>query len=166
MKKILFCAAAICVNAITHGQTTITPTSTITPGGGKQKVQATPTNRNSVTPPESVTTAFNNENAGNSNVSWKVEGDNYWVSYTDPKSNLGHIIVYDKDGKVVRKENEVDNLTYPSAISDYYSKQYPKESYKVWQTERSPGHTYYFISRKGKVLWFDQTGKNVYEPEK
>lgn len=167
MKKIVLCVASFILCGMIQAQSqTVTPTSTIIPGGGKDKTKAAPTDRTSVAPPENVTTAFNTEYPGNTNVSWKVKGNNFWVTYTDPKTNLGHVIIYNKEGKIVRRENEVDKLTYPSEISDYYTKQYPKEKFQVWQTERTAGQTYYFITRKGKVLWFDQTGKSVYEPEK
>lgn len=164
MKKIILCASLLCSNRMVNGQT-ITPTSTIIPGGGPQTVSKTPGDRPSNTPPENVINAFNADYPGNANVSWKADGSNYLVSYTDPKSNLNHIIVYDKEGKIVKRENEVDKLIYPSTISDYYIKQYPKETFKVWQTERTQG-TYYYISRKGKVIWFDQKGSNIAEPEK
>jgi hypothetical protein len=143
---------------------TLTPgNSTIVPGGGTDKTKAAPTDRTSVAPPEDVKTQFEADNPSTSEVKWKVEGNKYWVSYTDPKTKMGHIIVYDKDGKVIHRESETDNLTYPSAISDYYKQKYPDEKFRVWKTEREPGKTYYYITRKGKNIWFDQEGKIVPE---
>lgn len=140
-------------------------TSTVTPGGDN-KPQAAPTDRTSVAPPENIRTKFESDFPGKTEVRWKVEKNNFKVMYTDPETKLGHVIVYDKDGKVMRKENEVDKLTYPSSINDYYSKKYPKESFEVWQTEIVPGETRYFIKRKNKTLWFDQSGKLIQENRK
>ncbi|MBA3665719.1 MAG: hypothetical protein H0W61_16170 [Bacteroidetes bacterium] len=165
MKQIIYCAGLILITGLLNAQS-VTPTSTITPGGGIDKTLAAPTDRTSVAPPEHITTRFNNEYPGKNSVSWKVEGNNYWVTYTDPKTNMVNVIVYDKEGKIIRKESEADKNTYPSDIGDFYSKQYPKEKYKVWQTEKEPGKTYYFITRKGKLIWFDQTGKNISDPTK
>ncbi|MGZ3900579.1 MAG: hypothetical protein ACXVNM_12275 [Bacteroidia bacterium] len=165
MKKIIICISALLISGTFNSQT-ITPSSaTVIPGGGTDKTLAAPTDRTTVTPPEHITARFNKEYPGSNNVIWKVEGSDYWVTYHDPKTNMANVIVYDKEGKIVRKENEVDKDTYPSDIKDYYNKNYPKEKFTVWQTEREQGKTYYFIPRKGKFIWFDQSGKNVNEPK-
>jgi hypothetical protein len=136
---------------------TITPgNSTIVPGGGFDKL---PSDKTTVAPPEKVKLNFETEHPSRATVKWKVQGDKYWVSYTDPKTNMDHIIVYDQDGKVIHKESETDHLVYPSAISDYYKQKFPGEKFRVWQTEKDNGKTLYYIMRKGKNIWFDQEGK-------
>ncbi|MCW3076753.1 MAG: hypothetical protein JWO32_1362 [Bacteroidetes bacterium] len=165
MKKIILCAGALIFSVAIKAQTP-TPTKTIAPTTDRDKTLATPTDRTSVAPPEIVLGKFNTDNPGKNNVIWKAEGNNYWVTYTDPKTNMVNVIVYDKDGKVIRKESEVDKLVYPSGISEYYTKQYPKEKYKVWQTDNDEGKTHYFINRKGKMFWFDQSGKSIPDPGK
>jgi hypothetical protein len=132
-------------------------TATIVPGGGMPP--AARTDRTVATPPENIRQRFETTYPGSVSVAWKIEGDNFKVNYTDPKTKLEHVIVYDKDGNVVRREDETDNLTYPSDIAEFYTKKYPKETFRVWQTELEPGVISYFIVRKGKTLWFDQTGK-------
>jgi hypothetical protein len=163
MKKMTMTIAALIIYSGMKAQT-VTPTSTITPGGGTDKTLAAPTDRTAVAPPENVKTQFNTDYPGNNNVSWRPEGKNFIVSYTDPKTGMSNMIVYDRDGKVVRKEMEVDKEIFPSGITDYYTKEYPKEKFKVWQTEKN-SKTYYYIDRKGKTLWFDQSGKNISSPQ-
>ena len=41
---------------------------------------------------------------------WTVDGKNYKAFYTDPKTNMSQLIVYDKDGNVLRRENELDKM--------------------------------------------------------
>jgi hypothetical protein len=120
---------------------------------------AAPTDRTSVAPPVAVTNKFSAEHPGNKSVKWKIKGKYYVVGYADPKTELGHIIVYDKTGKIIQKENEVNNLLYPSAIYQYYTKQFPGEkAFKVWQTETEAGQNYFYIFRGKKTLWFDKEG--------
>lgn len=163
MKKIIITVAALIFSCGVKAQT-VTPTSTIIPGGGTSKTLAAPTDRTAVAPPENVKTQFNTDYPGNNNVSWKPEGNNFVVTYTDPKSGMSNLIVYDRDGKVIRKESEVDKEVFPSGITEFYNKEYPKEKFKVWQTEKN-SKTYYYIDHKGKTLWFDQAGKSITSPE-
>lgn len=165
MKKIIFCAGPFFFCLIIQAQTP-SLTKTLSPSKEKNKTVATPTEKTSVEPPEIVLEKFNTGNPGKNNVIWKTEGNNYWVTYNDPKTGMVNVIVYDKEGKVIRKESEVDNLVYPSGISDYYIKQYPKEKYKVGQADTDGGQTHYFINRKGKMIWFDQSGKSIPDPGK
>lgn len=161
MNRLVLCASCFIVSIQLNAQT-ITPTATIIPGGGKMNSTASkPSKKTKASPPEKVITKFNEDFPGNSNVNWKAEGENYQVTYTDPKTNMDNRIVYDREGNIIRKENEVDKLTYPSDIADYYSKKHPKEKYKVFQTEREEGKTSYYINRKGKIEWFDQSGKRL-----
>jgi hypothetical protein len=164
MKKFVITVAVLLFAGSVKSQT-VTPASTITPGGGRDKTLAAPTDRTSVAPPEHITTQFNTDYPGKNEVSWRPEGKNFVVTYKDPKTGMSNMLVYDADGKIIRKESEVDKEIYPSGINDYYTKEYPKESYKVWQTEKQNGKTYYYINRKGKTIWFDQTGKNIANPD-
>lgn len=161
MKRMIITVAVVCCGML-RAQT-VTPHSTITPGGGKDKTLAAPTDRTAVAPPEGVKTRFNTDYPGSTNLSWRPEGKNFVASYTDPKTGMSNIIVYDREGKIIRKESEVDKEIYPSGIAEYYSKQYPNEMYKVWQMEKD-NKTYYYIERKGKTTWFDQTGKITSAP--
>lgn len=160
MKRLILCASCFIVSIQLNAQT-ITPTATIIPGGGKGASTSTTTKKKKTAIPETVINKFNEDYPGNSNINWKAEDNNYVVTYTDSKTNMDNRIVYDKEGKIIRKENEVDKLTYPSDIEDYYSKKYPKEKYKVFHSEGEEGKTSYYIKRKGKIEWFDQAGKRL-----
>lgn len=165
MKKgFLFSLAIVCHLTVNSQNSTSGGTSTIVPGGGMP--QATRTDRTAVAPPEEITRKFEATYPKSTSVSWKIDGENFKVNYTDPDTKLEHLIVYDKEGNVVRREDETDKLTYPSDISDYYKQKFPKETFRVWQTEREPGKISYFIIRKGKYLWFDQTGKLIPQEDK
>ncbi len=84
------------------------------------------------------------------------------MSFVDPESKLGRVLVYDKKGNVVRSENEVDSTGYPTAIGDYYSDNYPGETFQVWSTDdKTGGKTLYFSNRNEETIWFDQQGKVV-----
>lgn len=76
--------------------------------------------------PPAAITSFTNENPGISGT-WRAEEKNYRVNYIDPNTKLARIIIYDKDGKVVRRENEVDNTPYPGNIKDSHERKYPSE---------------------------------------
>jgi hypothetical protein len=93
---------------------------------------------------------------------WRKDGNNFKVSFVDPESKLGRVLVYDKKGNVVRSENEVDSTGYPTAIGDYYSDNYPGETFQVWSTDdKTGGKTLYFSNRNEETIWFDQQGKVV-----
>ncbi len=96
----------------------------------------------------------------NATPAWRMDGQNYRASYVDPQSKLGRIVVYDKNGNVVRTENEVDNAHYPSSIGDYYSEKYPGETYQVWLTDEQDGaKALYYTNRNAETIWFDKNGK-------
>jgi hypothetical protein len=163
IKKINFFIAALCVNMVTQAQT---PTLSITPDTIKPVATfdtlAARTDRTSVDPPIPVKTRFLTEYPATTAVFWKVKSKYYIVTYTDPKTKLGHIIAYDKNGKTMQQEDEVNNLNYPPAIYAYYAKKFPGEKYfKVWQTKSKAGQIYYYIFGEGKALWFDKDGNYV-----
>lgn len=113
--------------------------------------------------PVAVKTIFDTEHPGISAI-WKADGENLKVSYNDPESKLGRIIVYDKEGKVVRVENEVDNMKYPNAIGEFYNKNYPGEKYQVWSAEdKTDGETNYYSGRNMETIWFDKDGNKLPE---
>ena len=96
----------------------------------------------------------------NVSAAWHLDGKNYRANYIDPESKLGCVVVYDKAGNVVRTESEVDSTGYPSAIGDYYSDNYPGETYQVWYTDDKTGsRTLYYVNRNDETIWFDSQGK-------
>ncbi len=106
MKKYILCVSCFIVSIHFNAQT-ISPTATIIPGGGKGASSGTPKKKKS-TIPETVINKFNENFPGNSNVNWTKEGKNYVVTYTDSKTHMENMIVYDKEGKIIRKESEMD----------------------------------------------------------
>src|SRR4051812_27760320 len=54
--------------------------------------------------------------------SWRMDGQNFKAEFMDPLTLKGTAIVYDKEGRVIRRENEVDNTSYPQSINDYFIK--------------------------------------------
>jgi len=96
---------------------------------------------------------------------WHV-ADNYYVAdFTDTNSFKGTSIAYDKNGKVVRRESEMENSSYPAGINNYFVKNFPGEKFKTWKSQNERGEQRYCIKREYEVLWFDKEG-NYIDPEK
>lgn len=164
MKKIILLITVLYANA-SQSQTpsvTTVPSHSVIPPAVTFDTLAAPTDRTSVAPPpEHIKTSFTKDYPGKKIVTWKLKGKHYVVSYTDPKTNLGHIIVYNKEGKIIQKENEVDDKTYPKVINNYLSKNYAGQKIKIWQTASRAGENYYYFFSKDKTIWFDKNGDNV-----
>jgi hypothetical protein len=110
--------------------------------------------------PSSIKESFINQYPGEPAL-WKKDGKFYKVSFNDPVSHLGQIIVYDENGNVVRKETEVESLEYPSNINTYYLEKYPGEKYKIWKTENMTGERQFYIDHKSQRLLFDSDGNII-----
>jgi hypothetical protein len=161
MRKLFFTSATIISISLfgQGGKTNQGPGSTtITPGGGK--IATTQVDKTATQTPEIVREKFRKE-FPEAKPSWKSEGENYSATYIDQKTQLKNIIVYDKGGNVLRKENELDPLNYPSGISEHYKKNYPAEKYSVWQTEEKSGERKYYGTRSNKIQWFDENGEII-----
>jgi len=122
------------------------------------KTPADKTQASSGQVPNVVIERFNREYPGVSG-NWSVDGENFKVQFTDPQSHLGHIIVYDSNGEVLRRESELDGPKNPNAINDYFKKNYPGEQLKTWQVEEKNGDVSYYANRKEEVLRFNKDGK-------
>lgn len=92
---------------------------------------------------------------------WRVDGENFIADFVDPNTLKGVRIVYDKDGRVIRRENELENASYPQSINDYFIKKYPGEKYRTWTSQDNAGVKRYFIMRQDETIYFDQEGKPV-----
>jgi hypothetical protein len=115
--------------------------------------------------PSPVQTRFSTDYP-NSTATWTMDGNNYSASYNDPGSSLGRTVVYDKNGTTLRTDAEMISGTYPLGINDYYTQNYPNESYTVWSSRDANGNTTYSSKRKGKKIWFDRDGKYQEKPAK
>jgi len=162
MKKILICILfALDVSAQDKTKNDQAPSSTLTPVKTDPTVAA-PRDKTEVNEtPEAIKNKFNTDHPGQLLVSWRAGKKEYKVTYTDPKTNSGHIIFYDKNGKIIRTEGEVTYQNYPSAIKEFYSQKFPGEKYKVWETEKIAGQKLYYIPREKQEYWFDKDGKFI-----
>ncbi|MBC7694987.1 MAG: hypothetical protein H7141_06010 [Burkholderiales bacterium] len=117
-------------------------------------------NSGGITPPSTINDKFNSKNP-NMNPNWRMDGDNYSAEYMDKSTNMGRNIVYDRNGNIIRSDNEMssDGMSYPSSIGDYHNKNFPNEGYKVWQTNDDKGTKWFYTKRKNGTTWFDKDGK-------
>jgi hypothetical protein len=106
--------------------------------------------------PSLVKDNFTREQPGDAG-SWSKDGDNYRVEFVDKESRRGHVIIYDRNGNVVRRDSEVESV--PGPINDYYNKNYPGESFRTWSAQDPKGEKYYYSNRQSEVLRFDKEGK-------
>jgi hypothetical protein len=112
---------------------------------------------NGVDPPAVVTNKFQTDYP-NINADWRMDEDNYAAEYRDPATNMGRILVYDRNANLIRTDNEMKE-GYPDMIGNYYTKTYPNEDYKVWSSKDGKGNITYYSNRNDDVLWFDKNGK-------
>lgn len=115
--------------------------------------------------PANIVTKFKTDYPEANAVEWKADGDLYKVSFTD-KENLHHMLVYDQKGVIRSRESELGEASVPSAIKDYYSKNYPEQKgSRVWLSENEAGNKFYYTPVDDAVLFFDKDGKfNRTEP--
>ena len=97
---------------------------------------------------------------------WHVEEKYYVADFTDTISFKGISLVYDKNGKIVRRESEMENSTYPAKINDYFVKNYPGEKFKTYKCLDDKGIQSYCIKRPTGALWFDKEGNYIPEKKK
>ena len=84
---------------------------------------------------------------------------NYQAEYYDQSNNLGRTVVYDRNGTIIREDHELGAGDFPTAIGDYYTQNFPNESYRVWSSEDVSGNRVYYGKCKDQVAWFDKEGK-------
>jgi hypothetical protein len=113
-----------------------------------------------VVPPATIIEKFNKEHPGMT-PSWKADGTNFRADFVDPNTFKGCSILYDKDGNVIRRENEMENASYPQTINDYYIKHFPGEKFKTWTSLDNSGQKKYYIRRENEVVWFDKDGNYI-----
>src|ERR1043165_5969878 len=53
-----------------------------------------------------------------SHGTWSKEGENHRVEFIDKESKVAHVIIYDRTGKVIRRDSELESV--PGPINDYY----------------------------------------------
>jgi hypothetical protein len=117
-----------------------------------------------ITPPPAIEEKFKNEHPSVT-PTWSMDGQNFKAEFIDPATFKGNSIVYDKEGNVMRRENEMENSSYPQGINDFYIKKYPGEKFKTWSSQDNSGERSYFIRRDNEIVWFDKEG-NYIDPQK
>jgi hypothetical protein len=90
---------------------------------------------------------------------WGTEGNNYTVRYIDPRTALGHKLVYDRQGVILRSENEIALNECPASLVAYYHKNHANEPVRIWSYEENTGLKKYFIRVQSRTLWFDKEGR-------
>jgi|GEM_PF-1928872 hypothetical protein len=110
--------------------------------------------------PQVVVNKFNT-NFPDMDETWQMDGNNYMAVYADKGTNLGRTITYDKNGNVVCSDSELDKASYPQKIRDYYAKNYPTASYKVWACRDNNGNRTYYSKHKSSTIWFNKKGDYV-----
>jgi hypothetical protein len=89
---------------------------------------------------------------------WSMEGKDYTVMFIDPQTALRHIILYDKHGTILRSENELDTSSCPEIIKDYYTTNYPNQTFDIWLYEDITGNRKYYLKHRSREIWFDKDG--------
>ncbi|MCD6065629.1 MAG: hypothetical protein K0S33_455 [Bacteroidetes bacterium] len=120
-----------------------------------QTKKAKPTTAAKVSVPSNIETRFGSDYP-NTTATWSMDGKYYVATYKD-KNGMGKTVVYDKKADFIRSDMEA-SAGYPSAIGDYFKKNYPKDKYTVWFSNDDYGEAVYYSVRKGKTLWFDKNG--------
>lgn len=105
--------------------------------------------------PASAKTSFVQENP-EAQPTWIMDGKNYKAEYVD-EANVAHARVYDASGSIMWRDDEMSS--YPTPISDYYTKTYPGEGYMIWSHIDNNGVTTYYAFHNSETLWFDKDGK-------
>jgi hypothetical protein len=109
--------------------------------------------------PESATSRFTSDYPAEI-ADWYIIDDNYYKAcYTDSKTRLERAIVYDKNGQVIREENELDYTYVPYSLINYYSTNSKKEDFHVWETQTEKGDKVYVSKMNGKIDYFDKDAK-------
>lgn len=121
-------------------------------------------NPKSFQPPPAIVEKFNSEYP-EITPAWHVEKSYYVADFSDTTTLRGISIVYDKNGKIVRRESELENSTYPAKINTYFVKNYPGEKFRTWKCVDDRGTQSFCIKRPDGPLWFDNQG-NYFDPEK
>ncbi len=146
MKQLLFIALLIC---------TMNSTAQIPVDAGQDKTIPA-----QVVPPQAIVDKFIKEYPGIT-PSWRMDGKNFQAEFVNPTTFKGNVIVYDKDGNVIRRENEMENASYPPNINTYFIKKYPGEKFKTWTTQNENGEETYYIKRNNEIVWFDKNGNYI-----
>ncbi len=96
------------------------------------------------------------------NPIWSKDGFNYRADYTDPTTNMAGMVVYNKYGRQLKSETEMQANSYPGSIRDYYTTNLPSRTrYKVFSRKDTTGAQSYYTTSEGETYYFDKDGNYV-----
>ena len=110
-----------------------------------------------IAPPDIITDRFNSQFPSTKAV-WNTDGENFFAEFIDLGTRKASIIVYDKNGHVIRFEKEMDDISCPPRISNFHSENFPSEKYIVWRCEDNNGARSYYSKCNTTTIWFDENG--------
>jgi hypothetical protein len=158
MKKLILFACVAALNTA-YAQTT-TPTTGNSNGStsnsGNSNGNTSTSGNANVNTPTGVLNSYNRDYP-NTNATWTMDGNNYRADYSN--NGMNQAAIYDRNGNRLSSERQLSQGSYPSAISDYYTSNYPNEQYNVWSSQDKAGNTTYYVKRNEEMVWFDKNGK-------
>jgi hypothetical protein len=98
--------------------------------------------------------------------SWMREGDNFKAVFENQETHLPQSVIYDRNGNVIRRETQLDELSAPGAINEFYNKNFPGEKLNTWEAEDNSGVKTYYTKRSTEVIRFDKDGKLLRDEQK
>jgi hypothetical protein len=100
-------------------------------------------------------------------AAWTKEEQNFRARFKNNDADaLETVVVYDKEGNVIRTEKQIDGSGYPSELAKYYNGQnIDLSNYKVWEVDGKNGTRKYYTSQNDKITWFDKNGKHMTEAD-
>ncbi|MES2678240.1 MAG: hypothetical protein V4635_00075 [Bacteroidota bacterium] len=130
----------------------VAQTNTATPNTGNVTSNAA----NDPQTPNTITNRFNTDYP-NSHPTWDRSGAHYRANYT--MGTLKRSIIYDVNGRVLSRREELTSDAFPLPIVEYYNHKFPKEPLSIWQTTDVDGNKIYYTERGTDTYWFDKSGK-------
>jgi len=114
--------------------------------------------------PAPVRSAFSDQYPAATDISWKMAGTNYHVSFD--VMNVDYKATYSPDGKVVSYQKEITNGDLPRLIADQVKTSYPGKGIDSVEWVNTLGTVSYKIELKGKpekTVWYGADGKLIKE---
>ncbi|HOZ87165.1 MAG TPA: hypothetical protein PL029_05355 [Bacteroidia bacterium] len=106
--------------------------------------------------PNTITNRFNADYP-NSHPTWDRSGANYRAKYN--MGTLKRTIVYDVNGRVVSREEELTSDAFPLPVVEYYNRKFPGEQATVFLKTDLDGNKIYYAEHGADTYWFDKSGK-------
>jgi predicted lipid-binding transport protein (Tim44 family) len=95
-------------------------------------------------------------------VKWGKEKQNYEAKLTMSKKEIS--VVFDSNGKLIEKEEDIEITELPANAREYLSKNFPKSKIReVEKNTNAQGIITYEVEIKGKELIFDENGNFIEE---